>query len=140
MQYIHARYCSLLRLGEREKLITLKDDDFLKVVWHLEQPKPISWLDEEQNLWLTQIAEYNLLRQLLLVTDSFAGESANWIKLAFSLSKMMTIFEAECRFLGEVKRKTPQKAIARLGLIALAQYWLQKILVEKLNIAAPTEL
>ena len=140
VQYIHARCCSLLRLGAREKLITLKDNSFGTVTWHLKQPKQISWLDEEQNLWLTQESEYRLLRQLLVVTDSFAMESNNWVKLAFNLSKTVEIFQAECRFLGEVKHKTTSKAIARLGLIALAQYWLQKILREKLNLVAPITL
>lgn len=139
-QYIHARYCSLLRLGAREKLITLQDVNFHRVSWHLEQSKPISWLDEAENLWLTHAAEYNLLRQLMVVADSFTSEIANWSKLALNLSAAMTFFEAECRFLGDIKRTNPEKAIARLGLIALAQYCLQKILVEKLNIAAPTEL
>ena len=139
-QYIHARYCSLLRLGAREKLITLQNDNFHKVVWHLELPKSISWLDKAGNLWLTHAAEYALLRHLLVVADSFADEMTNWYKLALNLSEAMTFFEAECRFLGDIKRNNPEKAIARLGLITLAQYWLQKILVEKLNIVAPTEL
>ena len=140
LQYTHARYCSLLCLGAREKLITLQNDNFHKVVWHLEQPKSISWLDKAGNLWLTHATEYDLLRQILVVADSFAGEITNWYKLAFNLSEAMSMFEAECRFLGDIKRSMPQKAIARLGLIALAQYWLQRILVEKLNIAAPAEL
>lgn len=139
-QYIHARYCSLLRLGAREKLIALQDGNFHRVSWHLEQPQPISWLDEAENLWLTHAAEYNLLRQLLVVADSFATEIVNWSKLALNLSEAMTFFEAECRFLGDIKRTNVEKAIARLGLVALAQYWLQRILLEKLNIAAPTEL
>ena len=68
------------------------------------------------------------------------SKSNDWVKLAFNLAKTVEVFLAECRFLGLVKRETPQKAIARLGLIAMAQYWLQKILLEKLKVAAPNSL
>ncbi|MBE9045904.1 hypothetical protein IQ255_16085 [Pleurocapsales cyanobacterium LEGE 10410] len=137
-QYVHARCCSLLRLGAREKLITLKDANLR--TWQIQEPQSISWLDQEQNLWLTKFAEYNLLRQLFAVTDSFAGDFNNWLKLALNLSSTTVTFLADCRFLGEVKQEFPQRAIARLGLIALTQYWLQRILIEKLGVAAPTEL
>ncbi len=140
IQYVHARCCSLLRLGAREKLIALKDENFSHVGWQLEKPQTISWLDEKQNLWFIQEAEYSLLRQLLMVSDAFASKSNDWLKLAFNLAKTVEVFLAECRFLGLVKRETPQKAIARLGLIAMAQYWLQRILLEKLKVAAPTSL
>ncbi|MGL4884287.1 MAG: DALR anticodon-binding domain-containing protein [Waterburya sp.] len=140
LQYAHARCCSLLRLGARGKLITLKDDCFSHIAWQLEHPQSISWLDEQQNFCLTQESEYDLLRQLLKVTDAFAGKPDSWVKLAFDLSIASEIFQAECRFLGEVKEQSPQTAIARLGLIALVQYWLQRILVEKLNVVALSSL
>jgi arginyl-tRNA synthetase len=130
IQYAHARCCSLLRLGAEAQLITLKDDCFSNLAWQLEYPKSISWLDKEQNFWLTEVAEYYLLQQLLRVTDAFAFKPNSWVKLAFELSIACEIFQAECRFLGKVKEQTPQIAIARLGLIALVQYWLQRILVE----------
>ncbi len=140
-QYIHARCCSLLRLGAREKLITLQGN-FEQIGWQLKQPQSISWSDREHNLWLTELSAYNLLRQLLMVADAFASNSDNddWFKIALSLSQTTAIFLTDCRFLGEVKQQYLQKAIARLALIALVQYWLQRILVEKLNIMAPTEL
>jgi hypothetical protein len=140
LQYAHARCCSLLRLGARAKLITLKDDCFTNTTWQLEYPQSISWLDEQQNFCLIQESEYDLLRQLLIVTDAFAEKPDSWIKLAFGLTIASEIFQAECRFLGEVKQQTPQIAIARLGLIALVQYWLQQILVEKLDVIAPSSL
>ncbi len=136
IQYVHARCCSLLRLGTRERLIVLKDENLSHVGWQLDIP----WLDEKQNLWFNQEAEYSLLRQLLMVSDAFEAKANDWIKLAFNLAKTVEVFLIECRFLGLVKREIPQKAIARLGLIALAQYWLQRILVEKLHVAAPTRL
>ena len=140
VQYVHARCCSLLRLGARERLIALKDENFSYVGWQLEKPQTIPWLDKKQNLWFSQEAEYSLLRQLFMVIDAFAFKPNDWLKLAFNLAKTVEVFLAECRFLGLVKRETPQKAIARLGLIAMAQYWLQRILLEKLKVAAPTRL
>ncbi|MCC0178609.1 hypothetical protein I4641_16675 [Waterburya agarophytonicola K14] len=129
VQYVHGRCCSLLRLGEREKLMVFNN-----------RSESISWLDERGDLWLKEVAEFYLLRQLFLVTDLFAKESTNWHKLAFNFSQIIMIFLAECRFLGEIQRETPQKAIARLRLIAIANYWLERILVEKLNIPAPSSL
>lgn len=139
--YIHARCCSLLRLAARENLIILQDD-FEQLGWQLKHPQSISWLDREHNLWLTEASAYDLLCQLLMVTDAFASNSDhdNWFKIALSLSMTTAIFLVDCRFLGEVQKQYPQKAIARLGLIALVQYWLQRILREKLQVIAPTEL
>lgn len=140
VQYIHARCCSLLRLGAREQLISLVNNDFNEAGWQFTQPRSISWLDRSHHLWLDRHSEYDLLRQLLTVTDSqTATDSSIWSKLALDLSEATAIFLADCRFLGEIKEQYPQRAIARLGLIALAQYWLQKIL-RKLGIAAPTTL
>jgi hypothetical protein len=140
LQYAHARCCTLLRLGVRAKLITLQDDSFSHIAWQLEYPQSISWLDKKQNFCLTQKSEYYLLRQLLIVTDGFAQKPNSWVKVGLDLSIASEIFQAECRFLGEVEQQTPQIAIARLGLIALVQYWLQRILVEKLNVVAPSSL
>jgi DALR anticodon binding domain len=140
-QYIHARCCSLLGLGARENLITLSND-----TQQIEQLESISWLDPEHQLWLTEMAEHDLLQQLLITSDSWLENTEvrnhlqHWSKLAFSLSQKTAIFLADCRFLGEVKQQYPQKAIARLGLIALVQFWLEKILVEKLRVEALREL
>jgi hypothetical protein len=140
-QYIHARCCSLLGLGARENLITLSNN-----VQQIEQLESISWLDPEHQLWLTEMAEHDLLRQLLITSDSWVENTKvrnhlkHWSKLALSLSQKTAIFLADCRFLGEVKQQYPQKAIARLGLIALVQFWLEKILVEKLGVGALREL
>ncbi|MBW4535144.1 MAG: hypothetical protein KME09_14510 [Pleurocapsa minor HA4230-MV1] len=137
VQYIHARCCSLLRLAARENLITLVTN-----LEQIKQPQSISWLDPEHNLWLREVAEHNLLQQLLIVSDAWLENThvRRWSKLALSLSQNTAIFLADCRFLGEVKQQYPQKAIARLGLITLVKFWLEKILVEKLKVAAPREL
>lgn len=141
VQYIHARCCSLLRLGARANLIALRSDRQL-TGWQIVHPQKISWLDPDRNLWTNEPAEYELLRQLLMVTDAWTDPSdrANWSKIALTLTKAVAIFQTECRFLGETKVRTPHKAIARLGLIALAQYWLEQILLVKLKLPAPKTL
>ena len=116
-------------MAEREKLFIFN-----------ESADSISWLDENCNLWIDGESELILLRQLFFITDSFIDEHKKWHKLALDFSQAIAIFLAECRFLGEIRQQTPQKAIARLGLIALSQYWLQRILVEKLHVTAPTSL
>ena len=123
-QYIHARCCTLLRLGDKKLPMSIQD-----VI-------PISWIDELGCLWLRTEIELILLGQLFLVTDSFANQSANWRKLALNLSEVAAIFLAKCRFIDENK----YIAIARLSLIKLTQYWLKRLLVEKLNVVAPTSL
>ncbi|MEO1670594.1 MAG: DALR anticodon-binding domain-containing protein [Cyanobacteria bacterium J06631_2] len=137
-QYIHARCCSLLLLGARENLIRLSLNGE-KTTWQINQPSPISWLDKQDNLWLNKTSERNLLEQLLRLTDSWQENHPEyyWSKLAHNLSQSISIFLAECRFLGEVKQQCPPKAIARLRLIALVRFWLEKILQEKLYVAAP---
>ncbi|MFM2312599.1 MAG: hypothetical protein RLZZ04_1875 [Cyanobacteriota bacterium] len=149
-QYIHGRCCSLLSLGAREGIITCWNDDTNAL--DVTSSPVISWLDPQHKLWFTELAEYNLLQQLLQISDSWLDHLENtentdvdhdpkhWSKIVLNLSQMTAIFLAECRLLGEVKQHYPQKAIARLGLIALVQFWLEKILVEKLRVAAPREL
>ena len=127
LQYVHSRCCSWLRLGEQEGLIKLP-------------PEKINWCNEEGDLWLAHEAEYRLIWQLLTVVDSWFEDSGKWSKLAFSLSEAFLAFEAECQFFGEVAQKTPNLAIARLGAIALVQFWLKKLLEEKLNLVALTEV
>lgn len=128
-QYVHARCCSLLRLAQREKL---------SIATH--KSSIACWLDAENNFCLQETIELLLLRQIFLAADSFPQESSNWRRLALNLSEILALFLSECRFLGRVKHRTPQKTIARLKLIALTRYWLGRILVEKLQIAAPTSL
>jgi len=142
IQYIHARCCCLLLLGAREKLICLKDNTFGHHDWPIIRPQTISWFNSQQNLHFSATTEYELLFQLMMVSDSFlsSGVIFDWNKLAFNLSAAVAVFLADCPFLGKVRRENPQKAISRLGLIALSQYWLKRILLEKLRINAPIEL
>ena len=140
VQYVHARCCALLLLAARKKLITLGEDNFSNGVGQLSEPQSISWLDAQNTLWLKDLRELKLIHQLLTVTDAFTSRSVKWNKLAINLSHTAAIFISQCRFLGEIKHEYPHKAIARLGLIVLTQYWLQRVLIEKLNVAAPISL
>ena len=129
VQYVHARCCDLLSLGKKEKILTLENNTGYK-----------SWLDIQHNLWLNEEPEIFLLRQLFLINDLYTAKLVDWQKHALNLSHIAAVFLAECRFLGEINQKTPQKAIARLKLIAITQHWLKRMLTEKLNLAAPTSL
>jgi arginyl-tRNA synthetase len=141
LQYVYARCISLLRLAQREGSITLIDENFDHLTWSISSPNKISWLDDNSSLWLTHPAELYLLGQLLMTNDKLAsGESENWVDLAYSLSEAMLSFDADCLIFGEVKQQTPEKAIARLGLVALVQYYLQKLLITKLKIEPLTEI
>ena len=54
VQYIHARCCSLLQLGAREKAIAIHDNlDYIG--WQIVEPQLISWADGD-NLWLTKLS------------------------------------------------------------------------------------
>ena len=142
-QYFHARCYSLLSLGVREKLITIAPNTaWIKPL----AVETILWSDERGELYLSETAEYNLIWQLSHVADVWNEDEDTTknveqsLKLAKNVSQSTAIFLANCRFLGEVKAKQPETAIARLGLIALVQLWLQKILQEKLAIAAPRSM
>lgn len=128
LHYAHARCCSWLRLGARENLIELSDRTFATLIWQIAQPQPLVWLDDAGKFYLTHRAEYRLLFQLLTAIETSANNTENWQKVALNLSEAMLVFEAQCRIFGAVRQNSPQLAIARLGLVALVQYYLQKLL------------
>lgn len=139
IQYAHARCCSLLRLGHQEKLIKIKQQ---YSGWEIIEPCTISWIDAQGTFWLIHPTEKHLLIQLLIIVENLStnSENVNWAKLAQSLSDVFLDFWAECRILGLVKQKTPELAQARLGLVALVQYFLFKILKNKLSVRPLTEI
>jgi arginyl-tRNA synthetase len=141
LQYVHARCCSLLRLGHQEGLIELRDESFSQPIWQIVEPNPIPWLDSGGNFQLTHPTERRLLVQLLIVIEELArSRQGNWRQLAHNLSEAMLAFTTECRIWGEVKQQKPQLAQARLGIVALVQWCLYKLLQEKLSILAIAEL
>jgi hypothetical protein len=133
-QYAHARCCSLLRLGHRESLIQLNN------LWQWEAPHSIPWCHCEK-LQLVRLQEQHLIGQILAVVDELDNVSAQTsIKLATNLGQSVLEFDRHCRIWGEVKIEMPKLSQARLGLIAIAQLLLQKLLQEKIGIWAPVEL
>lgn len=144
IQYSHARCCSLLRLAERDRIITLSHapEKTTPTIFCLVDPNPIPWCDQAGNLRLVHQAEYQLISQLLKTLDASCSCSPQpqWDKLANRLSQAFQDFYAQCRIWGEVKRETPELAQARLGLILITQSILRFILQEKLGVIAPLEL
>ena len=139
IQYAHARCCSLMRLGHQEKLIKIK---YKYSVWEIVQPIKFTWVDDRDTFWFKDPTEKRLLIQLLIVVEALITNSqkVNWVKLAGNLSESFLDFWAECRIYGEVKQKTPKLAQARLGLVALTQYFLYRILRDKLDVSPLTKL
>ena len=154
INYYHARCCSLLQLAEREKLIELDNQNLPSLTWQISSPNPIIWFDSAKVFLLTHPQELNLLHCILLILDQFCDrkmltfqclgeklplsttnrEAKIWINLGLNSSKAFEQFIISCRFCGEVKQQNTTLAIARLGLIALVQWCLSKILRDKLQI------
>ncbi|PLZ24028.1 glutamate acetyltransferase [Fischerella thermalis WC542] len=130
IQYAHARCCSLVRLGEREGLITSEG--------------AIPWLNKQQELHFHHPSELCLLSELVQVVDelecSDSSDSVKWQKLALGLSRLFDDFWRDCQIWSEVKVKSPEIALARLGLVMATQSVLRTLLEEKLGILAVLEL
>ncbi len=143
INYYYSRCCSLLKLGEREKLIKLDNHNFETLSWKISNPNLIFWLDDAENFLLTHPQELNLLHFLLLTLDTFSDLSDNqtdevktkiWIDCGLALSQALEQFLIACRFCGEIKHNNRSLAVARLGLIALVQWCLFNLLWRKLQI------
>jgi hypothetical protein len=139
-QYAHARCCSLLRAGDREKIVKLKDSQMRLPIWQWQAPEPIPWLNSG-NFRLVFSGERDLLRQILIVTDALINEpKKNWYEMTNRLSEAVLAFDRHCRIWGEVKQDNLALSQARLGLIAIAQCLLRRLLEEKMTLWAPKEL
>jgi hypothetical protein len=139
-QYAHARCCSLLRSGDREGLIKLKDSQMRLPIWQWQAPEPIPWFDAG-SLRLVSQGDRDLLRQILIVSDVLANKPRkNWYEIINRLSEAVLAFDRYCRIWGEVKRDNLALSQARLGLVAIAQALLRQLLEEKMTLWAPTEL
>ncbi|ERT04594.1 arginyl tRNA synthetase N terminal domain protein [Lyngbya aestuarii BL J] len=144
VQYSHARCCSILRLADRDRLITLAQPHLQTTppLWLLIKPNPIPWLDVNGKLQLNHYSEQQLIWQIITALDACytSSEIQYWQNKAHQISDAFQAFYSQCRIWGEVKLKTPKKAQARLGLILVTQAILRYILQEKLAIIAPLEL
>ncbi|MEC4985602.1 MAG: DALR anticodon-binding domain-containing protein [Oscillatoria sp. PMC 1068.18] len=140
IQYTHARCCSLLSLGHRQKLIDWDEQEMRLVT-----PLPVPWLNKNQlsrlQFQLQHPAEQDLIIQLLDFGETvYSPCQTNLTKIITRCSDALLRFDASCRIFGEVKTQTPQLAQARLGLVAATQKGLNWYLQELVGVSAPLEL
>jgi arginyl-tRNA synthetase len=150
IQYSHARCCSLLRMADRDRLISIAQPDVATApqIWSLAAPNPIPWLNSSQQLRLVHPGDRALISQLITVLDNLSPvfrnctqeKPVNYLKIANNLSQAFQTFYSQCRIWGEVKTETPKLAQARLGLVLATQSLLRFILEELLSVVAPIEL
>lgn len=131
LQYIYIRCASLLSLGAREGLISL-NDNLQDLRWLIKQPLVIKWSNSQGDLCLVESQERDLLRQICLMLDYIAANEEyslkHWQQFTEQISAVWLQFVARCGFCGKIKQQNPTLATARLGLIALTHWCLQKIL------------
>ncbi|SKB13633.1 Arginyl tRNA synthetase, anticodon binding [Planktothrix sp. PCC 11201] len=144
IQYSHARCCSLLRLGDRDQLITLESSNLIATLPLKINPNspPIPWLNPQGKLHFTQSYEYQLLTQSVNLVDLLfcSAIPQNWQKIAEQFSQHFQQFYRYCQIWGEVKQSQPELAQARLGLVLITQVLLKILLEEKLGIMPPLDL
>ncbi|NET47002.1 MAG: hypothetical protein F6K15_36295 [Okeania sp. SIO2B3] len=147
IQYSHARCCSLLRMGIRDRLINLTpagpDASGQFLLFQISQPIP--WQQPNGQLQFSHNSEYQLIAQIASTLDriycvSSSKKPINWQKVADAISVAFQNFYSHCRIWGEVKVKKPKLAQARLGLVLLTQSILRFLLEERLGGEAPVEL
>ena len=133
LQYIDYRCSSLLRLGKQEGLINLENSVYAQDIWQITNPNPFKYYCDENIGYCYELAELNLLCQLLLVIDYLQERNEQYsptlAKLTLNLSNACSTFLADCRIFGSVAHHNRDLAIARLGLIAIVQLCLQKTLL-----------
>ena len=147
IQYSHARCCSLLRMGEGDRLIYLTPttSEVYSQFWFIETPQSIPWQKLNGELQFVDNAEYELIAQIAFTLDriycfSESKKPVNWEKVAETLSLAFQTFYRECRIWGKVKIETPRLAQARLGLVLVTQSVLRFLLEKRFGEKALTEL
>jgi arginyl-tRNA synthetase len=139
-QHVHARCCSLLRLGMQEDLIQLS-------VFSRGQSivDPLPWLREDASLRCQHPSERQLMRQICQSVDEISlvsnfSEPERTLKQARGLSQAFCRFYADCLIFSEVKVTNPALSQVRLGLIDVVRSLLHLLLEDGLGILAPSEL
>lgn len=143
-QYAHARCCSLLNAGDRDRLIALAPvcDETNR---HWSAIAPIPWLASNGQLQLTHPAERRLIYQLLKISDILSLPVPKQPerlapRLIQTLVEAFLSFERACQIWGAVKAQNPHLAVTRLGLVLLVQQRLQDLLATILGIPTPFRL
>lgn len=143
--YTHARCCTLLRLGMQEQLIQLEQSPLPSAIWILTDPESIAWLNADQQLRCTYIAERRLIAQIVDILDELdcppeSLSAARLWQLAHRLSQDFQTFHANCRLFGAIKTDDLALAQARFGLVLITQALLHWILQGWLHISPPIAL
>ncbi|MEC4805013.1 MAG: hypothetical protein SAJ12_09990 [Jaaginema sp. PMC 1079.18] len=133
LQYIHVRFCTLLQMAHRDRLIRLEYPD-TPPPWRWQSPQNVPWL-QNHRIRFSQTAEWALLGQIWDILDLEAiAPTKIGLQAALRLGKAGLQFEQTCRIWGEVQRNTPQLALTRLALVAMAQKVLWRLLREQLQV------
>ena len=155
IQSAHARCCSLLQLAVREKVIQLEDrsldklSDELLASWQILVPSEIPWLDQQGEFRLVTPQEQYLVNLLVNLIDEFDScqdspksqkQLQKWEKLATEISRGFANFDRYSRIFGEVRANNLPLAQARLGLVVLTRWGLERLLREYLGAIAPLEI
>lgn len=156
IQYIHARCCSLLRLGDREGLIRLSsgqnapsshslNHELNHTNVHIVDPIPLPWLRADAMLRFDHPAERALMLRLVTIWDELLDrppshpplQPKNYMKLAHQLSQEFQTFYQTCRMFGDESTDDLSRVQARLGLTLATQRVLRLILENGVGVNAP---
>ncbi len=155
LQSTHARCCSLLRLAKKEGLLPSQTKTpwlDTQSRWHLDSQSArkllnqivnlIDEFDTNQPVQPVQPVQSTLTQQEISIPTNKLNPQLRhkWQKLGTEISLSWQEFHGSDRIFGEVCRDNLPLAQARLGLVALTQAVLQKILEEYLGSIAPLEL
>jgi hypothetical protein len=164
--YAHARCCSLLKLANAEKLVTITGN------WRMTQPECLLNVSQLHNrptavpkCLFEHPAENRLIHALMEVLDGIYGDnwqlaslptepneqirseafnghrkSPNWTKLTINLAQSWLEFYRYCQIFGDLQRQNPRLAIARCVLTAISRRYLQVLLDHYLGTKALSEL
>lgn len=139
-QHVHARCCSLLRLGMQEGLIRLAAFPRGRSI-----VEPLPWLADNGTFRCQHSSEQQLIRQICQNLDEISLGSSfskpeKTLKQMCKLSQAFRRFHADCLIFNEIKVNNPALAQVRLGLVDLVRSLLYLLLEDGLGIAAPSEL
>lgn len=150
--YAHARCCSLLKLANAEKIVTI--DTNLQIstpAWLIDLASPENQLTAAANCLFEHLAEQRLIHALMTVLDVIYGDrqqltsgrssgsqgkSPNWTKLTIDLAQSWLEFQRHCQIFGDLKHQNPRLAIARCGLTAISRRYLQLLIENYLGARA----
>ena len=163
--YAHARCCSLLKLAETSRLVTITPNWQIRtpeLFWQSQSSRLENQLRAASGIIFNTRAEDRLIHTLMEVLDSIYSDNLqlnsrgsapnhssgcrrrkkppNWAKLTIDLAYSWLEFYRHCRIFGDLQRQNPQLAIARCGLTAISRRYLHLLLENYLGVSAAVEL